>query len=710
MAILSKIRERSAALIIIIGLALFAFVVDPSTLTDFFDSSKVDEVGIVNGEIISGKEYAEALETYRVQTGNRVSEMQAAQTIWDNLLRKKIYKEQLNKAGVTLGEEDIWQEIVKENSGVPQFLNEAGLFDEEKLKQYVTSIKEAGGESAVRWQEYVNGVVTRLEIATYNKLISGGLGASLKEAEIQYMMNYTKLNGDYVYLPFTSIPDSTVTVSKSDIESYIKAHRAEFEVAPSRSISYVKFAITPSQEDEVAIKNEVAALLEDRKEPNNVTNQTETLSGLRNTDDIAIFFEDNKSDIPLDTTYKFKKDISVTISDEIFEGNTGDTFGPYKENEHYKITKIIAITKIPDSVKASHILISHIGAARASAEVTKTETQAKITADSILKVVRKDKSKFEALAKEFSTDKSNSDTGGSLGKFDYKRMVPEFRDYAFSGKKGNIGVVKTAFGYHVIKIEDQNKPQKVVKLATYVRKIEASEETENKVFQNSEEFALELAKDTKINDAAKTKGYEVIPSVGLKVLDEDIARLGKERQIVKWAFDKETKIGSYKRFEVNKGHVVAVLTAANEEGLPSAASVTNRVKPILLKEAKATLLKAKMNGASLSEIAESNHTTVKTIANASLNTPSITGIGTEPNVLGAMYHSEPNKLYTKIVGDKGIFAFVLKKKEPPTTLPNYDTNRNKIADSRKNQTSNIYEAIKNASDIEDNRAAFYGVN
>ena len=143
MAVLSKIRERSMFLIIIIGLALFAFVLDPSTLGDFFNSTKVNEIGEVDGDIISKQEFASAIEEYKSQTGSRMSDMQATKTVWDNIVRKKIYQAQLDKAGIVLGENDVWAELknspsVKDN---PQFQNEAGLFDELRLKQFLKDIE-----------------------------------------------------------------------------------------------------------------------------------------------------------------------------------------------------------------------------------------------------------------------------------------------------------------------------------------------------------------------------------------------------------------------------------------------------------------------------------------------------------------------------------------------------------------------------------------
>ena len=89
MAILSKIREKSIFLIVVVGLALFAFVLDPSTLEDFFSSSKVNTVAVVDGEKISREEYAKALDNNKTNSNSGNSDMQAAKTVWEKLLREK---------------------------------------------------------------------------------------------------------------------------------------------------------------------------------------------------------------------------------------------------------------------------------------------------------------------------------------------------------------------------------------------------------------------------------------------------------------------------------------------------------------------------------------------------------------------------------------------------------------------------------------------
>ena len=135
------------------------------------------------------------------------------------------------------------------------------------------------------------------------------------------------------------------------------------------------------------------------------------------------------------------------------------------------------------------------------------------------------------------------------------------------------------------------------------------------------------------------------------------------------------------------------------------------MRAILLKEKKATLLSAKMTGSSLAEIANANKTSVRNASNISLQSTTLSGAGAEPKVVGAMFYAGKDKLYTKVVGSKGVYAFVVTKKELPTALPNYDAERKRIADARKRQTFKMYEALKSAATINDNRgSALYGAN
>ncbi|GGG96930.1 peptidylprolyl isomerase [Polaribacter pacificus] len=708
MAILSKIRERSMALILVIGLALFAFVLDPSSIQDFFNSSNINTVGEVGGETISRKEFSEALEAYRAQYGSQITEMQASNDVWNTLIRQKVYQTQLAKSGITVGEADVWNALIETSSiqEDPQFQNAAGMFDQERLKEFLATVKEDPNQidTWTAWTNYMAQIKDNLEYTTYNSLITAGLGASLKEGEFQYFNNNTKISADYVFVPYTSVSDSLINVTKSEIEDYIKKNEDQFKVEETRNLKLVKFNILPTANDETEIKEELSSLLEDKGD----------LKGFKNTEDLQEFFAENDSDLPLTNTYSFKNTVSAAIAENVFNGKEGDVFGPYKDNGSFKISKITEIRQMPDSVRASHILIPFIGSLYADQDTKKTEEQAKKTADSIYSLVRRNKTRFASIADEINIDM----TKGKGGDIDWittdvafsPNFDADFADYLFFNKAGSVGVIKSRFGYQIIRIDESKNKQKAVKLATFSRQIEASTTTENTVFQNAETFALALSNGQAFDVAAKEKQLNVQPVIGLRVLDENIPGVGRQRDIVQWAFDSDNEIGDYKRFDVNGGYVVAVLSGQTEKGLMSAVKAAPIVKPILINQKKAKMIGEKMQGATLDAIAKNNATIVQSEASVSMQSPILTGVGFEPKLIGAFAAAKENTLFTNVAGEKGVFAFEVTKKELPVALPNYDTYRKRIEAQRKTQTNFMYEAIKKSANIEDNRAAFYGIN
>ncbi|MAD96874.1 MAG: peptidylprolyl isomerase [Flavobacteriaceae bacterium] len=696
MAVLSKIRDRSLFLILVIGLALFAFVLDPSTLTDFFNSSKINEVGEVNGETISRQEFVNELDQYRQQTGGRTSDIQAARIVWDNMLRKKIYDKQLVDAGITIGEEDVWNEIISapfvQNN--PQYQNEVGQFDEDKFKKFLADTKENNEVLWGQWSNYMNQVRDNAGTNTYNNLVTAGLGASLKESEFQYLIDNTKLTGQFVYVPYSSVPDSLVTVTRSEIESYVKANEKDFKVEDMRDIFYVEFKIEPTKEDEDAIKAEVAGIAND----------------LKSSTDEKLLLSENDSDLDMNPNFQFESYVNQEISKDLFATKLGDVFGPYKDKEYFKLSKVIEESRMPDSARASHILVPYIGAQRAAADITRSKEAAKKMADSIFNIVKRNKKKFAEIAKEVSSDRGSAEKGGDLDWFNYNRMTPAFRDFCFTERKGKVDVVETPFGYHIIRIDDQKNFQRVVKLATYAKQILPSEKTENAAYTKAQEFALEVTNTNDFGLAAKNKGYAPKPAVGMKTLDENVPGLGNHRQVVSWAFGSETNIGDFKRFDLEGSYVVATLSGKTAKGLMSPEKATPRVRPILLNEKKAEILEDRFVDGDLQANAKELKVALRTANGVTLKSPTLPGIGLEPKVIGAMYNAEVNKVYTAIVGQKGVFAFKVTKKEEPVALPNYETNRKQIAEARRRMTFRIYNALKEASEIEDNRAMMYSSN
>jgi len=720
MAILSKIRDRSMFLILIVGLALFAFVLDPSSIQQFFSSTKVNSIGQINGEDIDREEFARQVEAYKTQSGGRATQMQAVNAVWNNMLSEKIFESQLEKAGIVVGEKDIWDAMIElpEIQNSPLFKNEINLFDQEKLKEYIANLKdeaEAGnGEAWANWLATEKSIKQNLERQAYTSLVSAGLGASLKEGERDYIFSNTKMDAQYVFVPYTSISDSLVKVDKEEMQKHIKKNPKKFKPEATRSLQYVKFDIVPSEADATEIKNEVESYINDREEYSNAAKAAVNIVGLKNATHYEAFLNDNKSDLAFDPGYKFKNQLPESVSEDIFNANINDVIGAYKENGYFKISKVIETLQLPDSVKASHIIIPFAGSV--SSTSLKTAEEAKKTADSIFTLVKNDKAKFTEIADEVNTDGTKG-RGGDIGWVIKDQAFStsfdkDFADFIYKNKTGSINVVKTAFGYHIIRVDEQTKQEKAVKLATFARVIESSDDTENIIFEQAETLTSNLAEGKKLDDLSKEKDYQIQLAVNLKELTENIPGLNAQRQIVTWAFDNERNLMDSKRFDIEaagkRGYVVIVLNGITEkDGITLNSEIIAQVRPELMNKKKAILIKEKMKGATLEEIATKNNTTVFNSSSVSLESPLLSGVGNEPAIVGAMSTLKLNEVSDKIEGVKGVFVVKVTKRETVTKLDNYDTYRNKLVGKLNGRSYQLFQVLQETADVVDNRSKFF---
>jgi peptidylprolyl isomerase/peptidyl-prolyl cis-trans isomerase D len=720
MAILSKIRDRSMFLILIVGLALFAFVLDPSSIQQFFSSSKVNSIGEVNGEDIDREEFARQVEAYRTQSGGRATQMQAVNAVWSGMVSEKIFQDQLEKAGIVVGEKDIWDAMVslQEIQNSPLFKNEANLFDQEKLKEYIANMKddaESGNNQAwLNWLATERNIKQNLERQAYTSLVKAGLGASLKEGERDYLYKNTKMDAQFVFVPYSSIPDSLGYVSKDEIQKYIKENANRFKPEATRTIKYVKFDIVPSEADDAEAKKLVGSFIDDREEYSNAAKATVKIAGLKNTTKYESFINDNRSDLAIDNGYKFKNQVFAEISDEVFEAPIGTVVGPYKQNGYYKISKVVETVQIPDSVKSSHIIVPYAGSTRSTS--LKTKEQAKKSVDSIYALVKNNKSKFTEVADEINSDGTKG-KGGEIGWVRKDQAFSpsfdvDFANFIYKNKTGSIDVVETAFGFHIIRIDEQTTPEKAVRLVTFARLVEASEETENMIFEQAETLNAKLSEGNDIDQLATENNYNVQTGLNLKVLEEVIPGLGAQRQMVTWAFDIERKVGDSKRFDVDvagkRGYAVTVLSnKVEKDGVAISSDLLTNIRPELIDKKKADLIKKKMTGATLEEIAKNSGVAVRSASAVNLSSPLISGVGNEPAVVGAMSTIKLDKVSDFVNGEKGVFVFKVTKRDAPIDLENYDTFRKQIVTQLQARGNQIFNVLEETADIKDNRGKFF---
>lgn len=704
MAVLNKIRQRGLFLIIVIALALFSFVIgDLFRNTDALVGKSQNIVATINGKDISREDFMQKVEVAQRQLGPNSTNTQAMNRVWEQEVRQAVLETQFEELGMTV-EKDQMRDLLRTNlANSPEFQNEAGLFDENKLNEYIANLKETSAVAYAQWVDYENSIGVNALQQDYFNMVKAGMTGTLAEGKLEHMLESETVDIKYVQIPYTSIPDSTVSVSKSEISSYINKHKKQYEVEATRDIRYVEFKEAATVEDENNIKQDLANLLKDQVVYNEVTKNNDTIKGFATVTNHKVFVNSN-SDIKFEDRFKFKSDLPASVADTIFNMNVGDVYGPYKDGNYFKLTKVIAAIQMPDSVKARHILIPYVGAASAQPDVTQSKEQAKKTADSLLSVLKKDNSKFGEFVSTYSSDQGSVANGGSYDYFTYNTMVPEFRDYVFQNNVGDMDVVETVYGYHIIEVEGQKNKQRAIKVATVAREIEPSETTINQVFRDASNFEIAIEKGD-FEAVAKEKDLAVRPVNGIKVLDENIPGLGNQRAMVRWAFEEGTEVGDYKRFNLNGGYAIVQVTATNAAGLMNTEQASVTALPAIRKEKKAALIKDRISATTVEDVAAAENQTVKTALAINMKNPTISGAGKEGLVVGTAFGLKEGETSKLIEGEKGVYMVQVTKKTPAPELDNYQGFANQVGTSKMNNVNTkLYNALKEASDIEDNRA------
>lgn len=706
MAILENIRKRTTVLILIIGLALFAFVISDVLTRGGGGGQKVGStVGEVNGEAISIEEFREKMELVSGRFGNQSTSTQIVNSVWDQELRSTILNQQFEEVGLDIQQDQI-MELIRNNPSYtqnPQFQDENGFFDETAFLNFIADLRINAPQQYRLWLQNEQALIQSAKEQSYFDLIRAGAGAVLREGELEYHLANDRVDIRYVRVPYTSIPDSTVQISKDEIAAYVKKHPEEFKQEAARNLRYVFFEEKASEADETAIQEDLKSLLGDRMEYMEELDSTIVIPGFRNTDEMAAFLDRN-SDTKYDTVYRSTSELSAQFADSLVKLEVADIFGPYKDAGYYKISRMMG-KKANGSVKTSHILVTYQGAERANPAITRSKEEAEARATELLAEAQKEDAVFAQLARE-NSDGPSAPRGGDLGYFQEGVMTKKFNDFAFQSPTGMIGLVETEFGYHIVKVDDK---QDVVRLATLSRVIEPSEETINTLFTEATTFEMAVTDDKQsFGRKATDNDYLVRPVNELNAMDENLPGIGPQRRIVQWVFNEETEIGDVRRFDLNTGYAIVQLTATFREGPMGVEDASVQVLPKLRKERKAAQIIAANTGKSLEEIAGDNGVTVASGSALNAKSPTIAGAGREPLVVGTAITMDAGAVSGLIEGETGVFKIEVTNKEVAPDLENYAPYSGNLENSLSTLVvTEVFNALREKAEIVDNRSAFY---
>ncbi|MFW5751799.1 MAG: peptidylprolyl isomerase, partial [bacterium] len=472
MATLETIRNRAGILIaIVIGLALLAFILgDLLGGGNTMFMSRQMEIGKIAGTSVSVNEYQQKIEElaeiYKLNSGQRTLDAATMEDLqdqtWNLMVQQTILNKQLEKLGLAVTPEEVFEMVQGENPHPTirqMFTNpETGEFNKAYVLQFLKAMSQGQvGEQREFWLYLEKEIIRERKLTKYNNLIKKGMYATSLEAKNEFVNTNKKYSLGYVMRRFTEIPDSLVTVTDKDLKKYYGEHKNNYEQEASVDLEYVAFEVLPSEEDYTLaqewindIQDEFATARDDQQ------------------------FVNLNSDVPFDNKNYKKGELPETIDEFMFTAEVGDIYGPYLENDAYKLSKLSEINFIPDSVRARHILIAP------EQQDPDAMQRAVNRADSLRELISEGAG-FAELARQYSDDGSAGE-GGDLGWFTEGEMVQPFNDFVFNGDKGDIEVVETRFGAHVIEIIDQSAEVKKVKVATIVHNVEPSDETYQEIY------------------------------------------------------------------------------------------------------------------------------------------------------------------------------------------------------------------------------------
>ena len=696
MATIGKIREQSTLLLIVIGGAMVAFV-----LGDIFSnrggSSPADQyVGEVYGEEINLLEYEKRVEAQKeamASIGQPVSSAQERQIrnqVWNSMVQERIMYRELNELGMRIGQDE-YDDIRFGENVRPQFANdqnfkdpETGQFNPTLVQNYFAFLSK---QYPLFYKSQTNNIVNERLYEKYNNLIKKGIFVNTLEAKDEYYRQEQTVKFSFVTKPYTSIPDSTVSVSDAELRDYYDEHKDEkrFQRDASVDLRYIVWNVEPTEADEAAIKEETATLIPD-------------FENAKNDSLFVLKYSDTKNGVPVDLSAQDNEELQEMIQN----ADSGDVIGPYKSGNRYAIAKITEVgTK--EEATSRHILLSK-----------STEPDVDILlarADSIKKVIKR-KNNFDEMVTLFSEDPGSKDKGGVYEWFDRERMVPEFTEASFDKPIGSLNVVETTYGVHIVEPLDKREV-KVVKAYVVTQDIEPSNETFSKIYNEANEFAINAENLEGFLANAEAEGLEVKEANELSVQTRNLPGVSGSSEAVRWAHNKEaSELEQLSEvYEFDTKIVVLGLKERREAGVQPFEEAKEDIKPDVILEKKKEMLKAEMDGKSLEDLEAEFDLNAKVASNVTEKRPSLPGGASEPYVVGYALTLSDGDLSPALEGNKGVYVIRVENKSTVEPRDEYLTYKDELEENRSNAmqsyASVVYRALRDAADVKDERSALY---
>ena len=668
MATLQSIRNHGTILLVVVGVAMLAFILGDflNSGSSFFNKSR-ENVAEIAGHQVHYTEYEAAKEqlqeVYKIETGssdiNEDLTIQLRNQAWQMMLMNYTLREQAEKIGMDVTADELSDLCIGANPHqlIQQrraFYDETGNFNRSALVNFLNSLaQEPTSPEQVEslnqaknywmyWEKAVN--LTYLQ-EKYTDLLSKMITANKLDAKYAFDSRNTTVDVQYVQQPYYAVADSLVTVTESDLKKLYNKNKNQYKQTPNRSIEYVSFPIIPSAEDYADVEKLLKSIEND----------------FRTKEDVAAIVNSN-SDILYDGRDYSIETIPAEYKDFAFNKKIkkGDCTELSFANDTYSIARVMdcGYTK-SDSVKL--VLVAN--------------------------------------------GENTEDV--ELGWFKASDLQKNIAEPAFNSKKGTTFTVANGMGEQTFKIVDKSQATPKVKLAILSRKVTASSKTYGTLYNQAKQFIVANSNADSLHQAALAQGFSATPVYALNENSDKINDLKNSRPIVRWAFEaKDGQVSDV--FECGDQFVVAALTEVNDSEYRSMESVRAELVIAATNNKKADYIANQLNGiTTLEEAATLLGAEVKTAESISLSSYRLGAAGVEPAVIGAALAMEANTLSTPVKGNNGVYMLTIGEKKVAEGVLNADQEISNL--NMRTSYTIPYQAvtlIEEKAEVVDNRARF----
>ena len=699
MATLGKIRNRSGLLLTVIGVAMLAFI-----LGDFMSSLGSSGggsiyVGEVLGEDVMRQSYElkveEGIENWKSQNQqgvlNQTTTAQIRSQIWDQYVRDLIMNNEFGKLGIDVSDDEFFEllqglNVHPEISKVPAFQDQAtGQFDRTKVLGYLKQIdQDPTGEARTRWVGFQKYLIGLIKTSKYNSLVSNAMYVTGEEAKLKFNENSQNITFNYVAIPFSSVADSMVEPTESELANYYDDNKSDYEQAASKDVDFVVYTVIPSQEDDATTKSAITDLKADF-----TIFEDYDLMARRNSDNTSARF-----------TFTTKEGLADKNWEELFNAEQGTVIGPYQASQGvYRIAKLVIAQNRPDSVESRHILIAP------------TETMSLDSVNIRIEAIKaqiQSGADFGDLAQKNSDDKGSAIKGGDLGWFSEGAMVDEFNEACFTSKRGDLSVVTSQFGVHLIEVTKTSRAVRKVKIAFIDRNVEPSTETYNTYYSQAAQFAGKILNEGIAFDSLVAQQNLVKRSDSKVTADkQSIVGLPNSREMVRWMNTTDEETVS-EVFQFENSYVVAYLTKEHIKGNVPLEDIKEQISALVVKDKKADYITAAITGDDLAAIATNNGQTVVNAQRANLANLSLQGIGYEPELVGSIFGTAVGSVSSPIAGANAVYVVQVTAKDDAKTNGDFTKQKQEVKKGAAAYANGAaYKVLNTEADVKDNRSDFY---